>query len=328
MEITLCLIVKDEEEKLSACLRSFDGIFQKLVIVDTGSSDKTKDIAAEFGAEMFNFKWIKDFSKARNFALSKVNTEWVMMVDADDTLESKDKLMNELSRLSSDTLGVFMPYLYSNINGGNGIMAFLPRIWKTNLNIKYILPVHEYLNVPANLLQKFVRINTPIIHHKIHEDFSKSFQRNIEILENAHKKGDKHPRILFYLGHDNFYAGNDDASMKWFKKFLKLPGVHLHEAYKAWMIIAKIHTKSNNIVKAKKAYLKAIEKCPDFLEPHILLGDLAMTAKDFKHAVEYYNEALYCKPPRTHIFINTHLNYKYAEQKILEALKAIEPKKA
>lgn len=324
MEITLCLIVKNEEQKLPACLQSFRGVFQKLVVVDTGSTDGTVEIAKKFGAEVFHFEWTKNFSEARNFALSKVKTEWTMMADADDTLEFKDRLLIELQKLPKGILGVFLPYLYSNVRNGRGTMAYLPRIWKTDLGLTYTLPIHEYLNVPHDVLQKFVRVNVPLLHHKSDEDFSKSFQRNVEILEHAYEKGDRHPRILFYLGHDSFYAGNVEASLKWFRKFLLLKTKHPHEAYKAWMMIAKIHLKNGDKAAAKIAYQKAIKMCPDFLEPHILLGDLAMLEQKFEKAVEFYNEALQCKSPRTHIFLNTHLDYAYAERKLHEALKALE----
>ena len=326
MEITLCLIVKDEEKNLPACLSSFEGVFEKLVVVDTGSTDKTVDVAKKFGADVFHFEWTKNFSEARNFALGKVQTEWTMMVDADDTLESKDRLLAELGKLSEETLGVFLPYLYSNVRKGQGNMAFLPRIWKTALRLTYGLPIHEYLNVPPEPLQKFVRVNVPLLHHKSEEGFSESFRRNVEILEHAYEKGDRHPRILFYLGHDHFYAGDIDESLKWFKKFLRLKTRHPHEAYKAWMMIAKIHLKKGDHVAMKKAYHQAIKICPDFLEPHILLGDLSLQEKKYEAAVQYYNEALHCKPPRTHIFLNMHLDYAYAERKLHEALKAIEPR--
>ncbi len=324
MEITLCLIVKNEEQKLPACLQSFRGVFQKLVVVDTGSTDKTVDIARQFGAEVFHYEWTKNFSQARNFALSKVKTVWTMMVDADDTLESKDLLLSELQKLPKETLGVFLPYLYSNVRKGRGTMAYLPRVWKTDLGLTYTLPIHEYLNVPHDVLQKFARVNVPLLHHKSEEDFSKSFQRNVEILEYAYKKGDRHPRILFYLGHDSFYAGHVKASLGWFQKFLRLKTKHPHEAYKAWMMIAKIHLKNGDNEALKKAYQKAIKICPDFLEPHILLGDLALQEKDYEAAALFYNSALQCKPPRTHIFLNTHLDYAYAERKLHEALKALE----
>jgi len=327
MEITLCLIVKNEEQKLSACLESFRGVFQKLIIVDTGSTDGTIEIAQQFGAEVFHFEWKNNFSDARNFALSKVKTAWTMMADADDTLESKVQLLNELKNIPDGSIGVFLPYLYSNVRNGRGTMAFLPRIWKTNLRLTYVLPVHEYLNIPREILQSFVRINVPVLHHKTDAEFSKSFVRNVQILEDAYAHGDHHPRILFYLGHDNFYAGHLQESLKWFQKFLRLKTKHPHEAYKVWMLIAKIHTKNGDLAVAIKAYQKAIKMCPDFPEPHIFLGDLALTKGKFEKAVEYYNDALRCKPPKTHIFLNTHLDYAYAERKLHEALRALEPKK-
>lgn len=328
MEITLCLIVKNEEQKLPACLNSLQGVFHKLVIIDTGSTDRTVEIAREFGAELFDFTWVKNFSSARNFALSKIKTDWTMMVDADDTLEekSKEKLILTLQNLPSDVQGVFLPYLYSNVSNGRGTMAYLPRIWKTDLELKYILPIHEYLDVPRGVLSHFVRLDFPLVHHKTGEDFSKSFMRNVEILEYAYVHGDRHPRILFYLGHDNFYGGHVQDSLKWFQKFLRLKTRHPHEAYKAHMMISKIFLELGDTPAAIKSYRKAIKVCPDFLDAHILLGDLLAKNGNYSKAVQCYTEALGCKPPRTHIFLNTHLDYAYAQRRMHETLKALEKK--
>ncbi len=88
--VSLCMIVKNERHHLSRCLKSAKAVVNEIIVVDTGSSDETKDIAHIFGAKVYDFEWDDDFSKARNFSLSKATGEWIMVLDADEVLSARD----------------------------------------------------------------------------------------------------------------------------------------------------------------------------------------------------------------------------------------------
>ena len=88
--LSLCLIVKDEEAHLAKCLMSVKDIADEMIVVDTGSTDKTKDIATAFGARVFDFTWTNDFSEARNFSLSKASGDWILVLDGDEVLSPAD----------------------------------------------------------------------------------------------------------------------------------------------------------------------------------------------------------------------------------------------
>ncbi len=90
MGLTLCMIVKNEALNLTACVKSVLPIVDDIVIVDTGSSDGTPELAGRLGARVYNFKWIDDFSAARNKALEYVKTEWVLILDGDEMIAEKD----------------------------------------------------------------------------------------------------------------------------------------------------------------------------------------------------------------------------------------------
>ncbi|MCY6483673.1 glycosyltransferase [Clostridium aestuarii] len=84
--LSLCMIVKNEEENLKECLEKLELYIDDIVIIDTGSTDKTKEIAAEFTDEIYDFKWCNDFAAARNFSLSKASNDWILVIDADEIL--------------------------------------------------------------------------------------------------------------------------------------------------------------------------------------------------------------------------------------------------
>jgi glycosyltransferase involved in cell wall biosynthesis len=90
-EVSLCMIVKNEEYYLPRCLSSVNNIVDEVIIVDTGSTDKTVEIAKSFGAKVYFFPWNNNFSEARNESLKYASKEWILILDADDELYTEDQ---------------------------------------------------------------------------------------------------------------------------------------------------------------------------------------------------------------------------------------------
>ena len=88
--ISVCMIVKNEEAMLRDCLKSIAPVADEIIIADTGSTDRTKEIAAEFTDKIYDFPWIDDFSAARNFVFSKATKEYIYTADADEVLDEKN----------------------------------------------------------------------------------------------------------------------------------------------------------------------------------------------------------------------------------------------
>ena len=88
--LSLCMIVKDEERTLERCLNSVKSFINEIIIVDTGSKDKTKEIAKAFNAKIYDFKWINDFAAARNFSFRKATSDYILWLDGDDFINSED----------------------------------------------------------------------------------------------------------------------------------------------------------------------------------------------------------------------------------------------
>ena len=93
--ISLCMIVKNEEKVLGRCLDSVKDAVDEIIIVDTGSEDRTKEIAAAYTDKVYEFEWTNDFAKARNESFSKAEMDYCMWLDADDVLEAggQEKLL-------------------------------------------------------------------------------------------------------------------------------------------------------------------------------------------------------------------------------------------
>lgn len=106
--LSLCMIVKNEQKNLDRCLASVHGTADEMIVVDTGSSDLTMEIAAAHGAKVLQFAWQNDFSKARNFSLEPAKGTWIMFLDADEELETetRKKIRGILQTTTADAVGV------------------------------------------------------------------------------------------------------------------------------------------------------------------------------------------------------------------------------
>lgn len=96
--ISLCMIVKNEEKVLSKCLESVQGIVDEIIIVDTGSTDKTLDVAKKYTDKIYYFDWISDFSAARNESLKYANSDYILILDADEYLEEGVNLQEDIKK--------------------------------------------------------------------------------------------------------------------------------------------------------------------------------------------------------------------------------------
>lgn len=182
--LSLCLIVRDEEDTLGRCLESVVGVFDEIVVVDTGSVDATKQVAERWGARVFDFEWIDDFSAARNFAFAQGTSECLMWLDADDVLlpAERQKLIALKAQLDPRIDAVSMLYHTQFDSAGNVISSNRRfRIVRRDKGFQWVGMVHEDL-VAAG---QFTYLDTDIVvtHRKPEADSGPS-RRNLTILEN------------------------------------------------------------------------------------------------------------------------------------------------
>ena len=214
-EISLCMIVKNEEEYLAKCLSSINDIVDEIIIVDTGSNDKTVEIAKKFGAKVYYFKWNNNFSEARNESLKYATKDWILIMDADDEFHQEDKInfknlldseLNEKAIYNFETLS----YFGSSIEKGDIAINTNPRLFKNNRGIHYEGEVHNQLIFTQK--EYDIICNSIKIYHYGYLDkriISKDKRnRNISILKEQIKNNINYGFAYFNLG--NEYAALDD----------------------------------------------------------------------------------------------------------------------
>ena len=145
--ISLCMIVKNEERILRRCLDSVADLVDEIVIVDTGSTDSTKSIAAEYTDKIFGFEWVDDFAAARNFAFSKATKEYIYSADADEML---DEVNRERYRILKETLLPEVEIVQMKYGGQlrfrtvyNFAEEYRPKLFKRLRQFSWQEPIHE-----------------------------------------------------------------------------------------------------------------------------------------------------------------------------------------
>ncbi|MDL2259215.1 glycosyltransferase family 2 protein, partial [Eubacteriales bacterium OttesenSCG-928-K08] len=124
--ISLCMIVRNEEATLARCLNSIKGVADEIIIVDTGSTDTTVDVAKYFTDKVYSFEWVDDFSAARNFSFSKATMEYLLWLDADDVVlpEDREKLIELKKTLPREIDVVNMRYNTIFDSNGQPLLSF------------------------------------------------------------------------------------------------------------------------------------------------------------------------------------------------------------
>ena len=145
--ISLCMIVKNEEKILKRCLDSVADLVDEIVIVDTGSADSTKQIAAEYTQQVYDYVWRDDFSAARNFAFSKATKEYIYSADADEVLdaENRRRFLQLKATLLPEVEIVQMKYAnqlqFSTVY--NYDEEYRPKLFKRLRGFVWEAPIHE-----------------------------------------------------------------------------------------------------------------------------------------------------------------------------------------
>ena len=160
--ITLCMIVKNEEAFLARCLDSLEGLMDEIVIVDTGSTDRTKEIAAKYTDKVFDYKWIDDFSDARNYSFSKSSMDYIYVADADEVLDdaNRQEFMN-LKQCMDERIEIVQMKYKNDIadnNVQNSVLEYSPKLFKRLREFSWIDPIHETIRTTPVIYDSDIEI--------------------------------------------------------------------------------------------------------------------------------------------------------------------------
>lgn len=285
--ISLCMIVKNEEATIGRCLHSVKNIVDEINIVDTGSTDKTKEIVSKYTDRIFDFKWVDDFSKARNYSFQQATKDFILWLDADDVFsapnQEKLKILKKNLDLSIDS--VTMDYHLSFDEYGNVTMSLKRnRLVKRTNQFKWIGAVHEYLEVGGNILNSDVAVT----HKKLRHDTN----RNLLIYEKQLADGiDFSPRDLYYFANELKDHRLYERAKDFYEKFLSTEKGWLEDNIAACGKLADCYTELGDFKNQLNAILRSFQYDHPRPEFCCRLGHYFLQKRALNAAVFWYKLA-------------------------------------
>lgn len=309
--VSVCMIVKNEEKVLARCLDSLKGIYDELIIVDTGSTDSTKSIAGKYTDKIFDFEWTGDFSDARNFSISKATCDYFYTADADEVLdeENRRKFMYLKKALLPEVEIVEMRYTNQLSNGTvyNFDTEYRAKLYKRIRNFTFIEPVHEMVRTEPVVFESDIDI--------IHMPESLHTERDIAVFERTvAKEGRLSDRLVKMYARELMISGKCEhftRAKDFFEGLTEDENTSKDSLRLSYIVLAKAALLENDSASLLKYALKDVisegssELCS-------ILGSFFEAAKDYKEAAMWYYNARYETTPE--------ISLSYSETVPLEGL--------
>jgi glycosyltransferase involved in cell wall biosynthesis len=258
--ISAAIIVKNEEKMLAECLDSIKGV-DEIIIVDTGSTDKTKEVAAKYTDKIYDYAWDDHFANARNFAKSKATMDWCVSIDADEVIEPGGI---ELLRSGMSTEG---NVIYVNMWSG-GESFEVPRVFRNKPSLQWVGRWHEVVN------------ETFGPHSKVRIEFRRGQShdldpdRNIRMAEKCLAEDPESTRHMFYVAREYAYRNDKEKAVELFNKYLD-KSVFLAERADAYFWLAGIYWKTGEPDKARLACMSALTINANFKAAALLMSQMS-----------------------------------------------------
>ncbi|ONI46598.1 hypothetical protein AN640_00045 [Candidatus Epulonipiscium fishelsonii] len=323
MKISLCVITKNEEKNIARCINSIKEIIDEIIVVDTGSIDNTIDIAKDLGATIYQFEWVNDFSKARNFAISKATGDWIIFPDADEYFE-EGKHQNLLQRIRFvDEHGYEAIQLYvQQITGSNPTnwkFSYYIKAFKNKNYLRYERAIHELL---VNTKQKINDVQLSkediILYHDGYnhsEAKQQKLDRNINILLKTIEDNPSDKLSLLYLGRE--FSSKQDYENAY--KYLSLieGDLGIYENYNRNALYYTCLLKTLCILNKpldtlQNIYEKAINFDSNYANFNYIMAHYYTVVNQYTKAIEYLEKAIdNFKVISTHIYLITNISQIY-----------------
>lgn len=291
--ISLCMIVKNESDVIGRCLECVKDFIDEIIIVDTGSTDSTIEIAKKYTDKIYNFNWVDDFSKARNYAFSKASKDYIMWLDADDIIFENDmlKLKQLKNTLDTSVDMVMMKYNVAFDEYDNPTLTYYrERLMSRKKNYRWISPIHEVIPPSGNIIYSDIAI----AHKKLH---SSDKSRNLRIFNKMINQGlELDPRQQFYYSRELYYNGQYQKAIDNFNKFLNSKQGWTPNCISACIDLSDCYQKINDTNNAFFSLLRSFEF--DKPQPEICckLGNYFLENNNIEIAIFWYELAISNKP--------------------------------
>ncbi|WP_096199102.1 tetratricopeptide repeat-containing glycosyltransferase family 2 protein [Bacillus sp. FJAT-45350] len=228
-DISLCMVVKNEEGWIKQCLSSVKDVVKEMIVVDTGSTDGTRRIAQFMGAQVFNLPWNDDFSEARNFGLNKATCEWILVLDADEEWEQPDEEIFHQLLSAKEVYGYhvkLLNYYGTKKFDGDYVIDSVCRLFRNDSHIRFQGIIHEEVtkSIKERYSSQRILFSNLRIHHygyldQVIEKKQKN-KRNMELVKKAIEHNPTDLYMQYALGTEYFQEENFQYALNVFEPLL------------------------------------------------------------------------------------------------------------
>jgi glycosyltransferase involved in cell wall biosynthesis len=284
------MIVKNEEKFLPDCLKSVQGVVDEIILVDTGSTDSTIDIAKQFGAKVITHQWNNNFAEARNISLKHAKGEWILILDADESLDLSDRkhIHTYIEKPEVDIFSLELINYYGEERDEHKVYTMTQsRLFRSNLGLSFENSIHETINLNKTNVEIQSIPHLPIrIHHigylKPVTEEKKKNERNMNLLHEEIKKEGHSSWMEYHLAGEYYRQEKFDIALQYCNESilrfifsgLKPPSLVYNLKYSTLI-------SSGSFKEALKGIDKAIQLYPDYVDLH------------FYKAMSLYYEEMY-----------------------------------
>ncbi len=283
--LSVVIIAKNEGELLPVCLDSLAGLWDELVVVDTGSTDRTVEIARSRGARIGHFEWVDDFAVARNYAEKLCTGEYIYWQDADEILiEGKDRIREIVEEGELDGVAPFM--IYSRDDQGHTKSTFLRQelLHKNNGKWEWRGAAHNWLNGPCRNKEKGIviqHLDRPSGDRPNHSDPFEALRKNFK------EKGPVE-RSLWYLARQHYYEHHWHEAIALLRLMLETKPDWAVQRSRGCVMLGNCWKAIGNMEEAANAYYRGIQECPTTAEPYYSLGELRYQQRRYREAATWF----------------------------------------
>lgn len=338
MSVGLAIIAKNEEQTLPRLLGSIEGAFDRVVLLDTGSKDKTIKVFQEWARVQSDvtygvakYKWIDDFAHARNAADGLLlygdpkkyesgdtpMVGWKVWADCDDVLVGAQNIRNLCENAPEQLAAYFCGYNYAIDPASGQSMCYLwrERIVRSSYTQPWIGRVHEAVpihapvqQVPSNLLEW--------VHLKEFSELENDAERNLRILTKWNEDQPNDPRIVGYLGTENAMRGRWNEAIEFFHEYIGLKTEWDQERAQIYRKLASCQIELGNLEAAEQCGFEAMKVMPNWPDNYITLAEVLMHRGEWTKALEWSKRVLELGQPETMLIINP-IDYNFLPLKMI-----------
>ncbi len=299
--LSLCMIVKNEEKLLPVCLNSVKDLVNEIVIVDTGSTDRTLEIAGSYDARVFSFNWVDDFSAARNESIKHAEGEWILYLDADERIspENARKIREVIKNPEIDAVNLVESIAQTNGNLIKKFKSDYTRLFRRTGTLGFTGRVHEQI-LPSIIKNggKVIKTDIEIEHFGFSDSGEKKtarMNRNLSLLLLEKEKSPEDPFVYYNLGGTYKEMVKNPEAIDAYHKCLeynKNDPLKSQLISQVYLSLSQIYFKDDQKNKAALSASESLKINPENILAEYLLAGLAFEENDFITAKKYLSDIL------------------------------------